>query len=99
MMILDVDGVPYRRPPSTTVRAAEAMKAFDVRDGHGIKLLREAGVEGRACSPRGNRKSSRWRARELGIERVVQGATNKVAGLDRLVAAMGVKDHDLRLPR
>jgi 3-deoxy-D-manno-octulosonate 8-phosphate phosphatase (KDO 8-P phosphatase) len=92
MMILDVDGVLtdgrlYYGP------GGEAMKAFDVRDGHGIKLLREAGVEVALLTARQSEIVA-VRARELGIERVVQGATNKVAGLDRLVAAMGVQDHD-----
>ncbi|MCK6430749.1 MAG: phenylphosphate carboxylase subunit delta, partial [Burkholderiaceae bacterium] len=44
LMILDVDGV------LTDGRLCygghgEVLKSFNVRDGHGIKLLREAGVE------------------------------------------------------
>jgi 3-deoxy-D-manno-octulosonate 8-phosphate phosphatase (KDO 8-P phosphatase) len=44
LLVLDVDGV------LTDGRLyfgadGEALKVFDVRDGHGVKLLREAGIE------------------------------------------------------
>jgi 3-deoxy-D-manno-octulosonate 8-phosphate phosphatase (KDO 8-P phosphatase) len=88
LMILDVDGV------LTDGRLyygadGEAMKAFDVRDGHGIKLLRECGVDVALLTARQSQIVA-TRARELGVERVVQGATDKVAGLDRLSAEAGV---------
>lgn len=91
LMILDVDGVLtdgrlYYGP------TGEAMKAFDVRDGHGIKLLREAGVDIALLTARSSQIVA-TRARELGIERVEQGATDKVAGFDRLLAATGLPAH------
>lgn len=88
LMILDVDGV------LTDGRlyygaAGEAMKAFDVRDGHGIKLLREGGVDVALLTARQSEIVA-VRARELGVERVVQGASNKLAGFERLLAATSV---------
>ena len=88
LMILDVDGV------LTDGRLyyganGEAMKAFDVRDGHGIKLLREGGVEIAILTARRSEIVA-VRARELGVERVVQGAADKVAGFERLLAETGV---------
>ncbi|HTT13779.1 MAG TPA: HAD-IIIA family hydrolase [Burkholderiaceae bacterium] len=83
LMILDVDGV------LTDGRlyygaGGEAMKAFDVRDGHGIKLLREGGVEVAILTARQSEIVA-VRARELGVERVVQGAADKLAGFERLL--------------
>lgn len=75
MLILDVDGV------LTDGRLyfgadGETLKVFDVRDGLGIKLLRDAGIEVAILSSRRSPIVDR-RARELGIEHVIQGAANK----------------------
>jgi len=88
LMILDVDGV------LTDGRlyygaSGEALKAFDVRDGHGIRLLREGGVEVAILTARKSEIVA-VRARELGVERVVQGATDKVTGFERLLSETGL---------
>lgn len=88
LLILDVDGVLtdgrlYFGPQG------EALKIFDVRDGHGIKLLLEAGIEVAILSSRRS-EAVEVRARELGIAHVLQGEADKRAGLQRLLA-------DLRL--
>lgn len=88
LLVLDVDGV------LTDGRLyfgadGEAMKVFDVRDGHGVKLLREAGIEVAILSARSSPIVER-RARELGIARVMQGATDKGAGFAALAGAMQV---------
>lgn len=85
LMVLDVDGVLtdgrlYFGPDG------EALKVFDVRDGLGIKLLREAGIEVAILSARASPIVAR-RARELGIVRVLQGASDKLSGLADLLAA------------
>lgn len=87
LLVLDVDGVLtdgrlYYGPHG------EAMKVFHVRDGHGIKLLREAGIEIAILSSRRS-EMVEARARELGIGRVLQGEADKVAGFDRLLTATG----------
>ncbi len=84
LLILDVDGVLtdgrlYFGPQG------EALKVFDVRDGHGVKLLRAAGIDVAILSSRRSEIVA-VRARELGIERVLQGETDKSVGLQRLLA-------------
>lgn len=85
LMIVDVDGV------LTDGRLyyganGEVAKTFDVRDGHGIKLLRQAGIEVAILTARESRIVA-TRAAELGIAHVVQGASDKLAGFERLLAA------------
>lgn len=89
LMFLDVDGVLtdgrlYFGPDG------EALKAFNVRDGHGIKLLLAAGVEVAILSAR---RSSivEQRARELGIKHVIQGASNKAQSFVALTEALRVE--------
>lgn len=89
LMILDVDGV------LTDGRlyygaGGEAMKAFDVRDGHGVKLLREGGIEVAILTARQSTIVT-MRARELGVARVVQGAADKVGGFERLLIDTGTQ--------
>ncbi len=67
----------------------EALKVFDVRDGLGIKLLREAGIEVAILSARSSPIVER-RARELGIGRITQGAADKGAGLAAIAGAAGI---------
>jgi 3-deoxy-D-manno-octulosonate 8-phosphate phosphatase (KDO 8-P phosphatase) len=86
LLVLDVDGV------LTDGRLyfgadGEALKVFDVRDGHGIKLLREAGIEVAILSARRSPIVER-RASELGITHVVQGAADKGAGFAALARSM-----------
>jgi 3-deoxy-D-manno-octulosonate 8-phosphate phosphatase (KDO 8-P phosphatase) len=82
LLVLDVDGTMtdgriYFGP------AGEAIKAFHVRDGQGIKHLDEAGVEVAVISGRSS-KMVALRCRELGVEHVVQGAKDKVAAFEKL---------------
>jgi 3-deoxy-D-manno-octulosonate 8-phosphate phosphatase (KDO 8-P phosphatase) len=88
LLVLDVDGV------LTDGRLwfgpdGEALKVFHVRDGHGIKLLREAGVEVAVISGRRSR-AVETRMRELGVSRVIQGADDKQSALDGLLASLGL---------
>lgn len=88
LVVLDVDGV------LTDGRLhfgpqGEAMKSFDVRDGHGIKLLQRAGIEVAILSAR-NSPIVTLRARELGIARVVQGAGDKALAFRALLAEADV---------
>jgi 3-deoxy-D-manno-octulosonate 8-phosphate phosphatase (KDO 8-P phosphatase) len=83
LVMLDVDGVLtdgrlYFGPQG------EALKVFDVRDGLGIKLMREAGIEVAILSARAS-EIVEIRARELGIARVLQGQSDKLAGWRHLL--------------
>lgn len=88
LLVLDVDGV------LTDGRLhfgadGEALKVFDVRDGHGVKLLREAGVEVAILSARRSPIVER-RAAELGITQVIQGAADKGAAFADLMRSLRV---------
>ncbi len=92
LMILDVDGV-LTDGQLYFGGHGEVLKTFNARDGHGIQLLREAGVEVALLTARRSEIVA-VRARELRIERVVQGATDKLAGFEQLLAATCVSaDH------
>lgn len=92
LMVFDVDGV-LTDGRLYIGAAGETMKAFDVRDGHGIKLLRSAGIEVALLTARSSDIVAA-RARELGIERVLQGQADKLAGFERLLADAGVAAQD-----
>lgn len=87
-MFFDVDGVLtdgglFYGPQG------ETLKRFHVQDGHGIKALRAAGIRIGILSGRSH-DAVAFRAKELGIEVVVQGENGKGAAFDRLVKAMGI---------
>jgi 3-deoxy-D-manno-octulosonate 8-phosphate phosphatase (KDO 8-P phosphatase) len=84
--VFDVDGV------MTDGRiylgaAGEEMKAFHVADGHGLKMLREAGIAVAILSGRRAECVDR-RAAELGIEYVVQGAGEKLPAFTELLSKL-----------
>lgn len=87
--VFDVDGV-MTDGRIYLGESGEEMKAFHVADGHGLKLLREAGIEVAILSGRHARCVER-RAAELGIRHVVQGAGDKLVAFTELIAAIGVK--------
>lgn len=88
LVALDVDGVLtdgrlYYGPHG------EALKVFDVRDGHGIRMLQQQGVEVAILSARSSEIVG-TRARELGIGRVLQGRGDKLAAWNELLRETGV---------
>jgi 3-deoxy-D-manno-octulosonate 8-phosphate phosphatase (KDO 8-P phosphatase) len=88
LLILDVDGVLTDGRLYFGARG-EALKVFHVRDGHGIKLLMHAGVHVAAVSGRRSAAVGA-RMRELGVTRVVQGCSDKVAALQRIARRLRV---------
>lgn len=79
LLILDVDGVMTDGSIIYNDQGQET-KSFNVRDGHGIKLLRRGGVGCALITARSSEVVGH-RARNLGIELVYQGALDKVAAL------------------
>ena len=77
LMIFDVDGVLTDGTLYFSETGAE-LKAFNARDGHGLKMLRESGVEVAILSARRSR-AVEVRAAELGITLVEQGAADMSA--------------------
>jgi len=86
LLVLDVDGVLTDGRLYFT-NAGEEIKAFHVRDGHGIKLLRGSGVRLAIITGRRSAAVER-RAAELGIAHLVQGAEDKGEVLSRLLGEL-----------
>ncbi|MGC4029844.1 MAG: HAD-IIIA family hydrolase [Steroidobacteraceae bacterium] len=86
LLVLDVDGVLTDGGLWFGPRG-EIQKRFHVRDGHGIKLLQRAGIAVAVISGRRSAAVA-LRCRELGIRHVFQGAADKWAVLERLLARL-----------
>ena len=83
LAIFDVDGVLTDGTIYMGARG-EAFKAFNILDGHGLKMLRESGVATAILSGRKHAAVGR-RARELAIDHVVQGRSDKVPEFEKLL--------------
>lgn len=88
LLALDVDGVLTDGRISYTDRGDE-IKAFNIKDGLGIKLLQQSGVQVAIITGRTSNIVER-RARELGIQDIVQGREDKREALLELC-----RRHDL----
>ncbi|MGZ4958833.1 MAG: 3-deoxy-manno-octulosonate-8-phosphatase KdsC [Methylomonas sp.] len=83
LLILDVDGVLTDGRLFFDQQGIE-YKCFHARDGHGLKLLRQTGVEVAVISGRSS-KSVALRMHSLGIEHVYQGHENKRAAFKEIL--------------
>jgi len=89
MLILDIDGVMTAGDIFINDQG-EQLKAFNVRDGHGIKLLQRAGIQVAVLTGRQSEVVTH-RTRELGIEHVIQGCLRKGEGIKTLCKQAGIK--------
>ena len=88
LLVLDVDGVLTDGLLYYSARG-EALKAFHVRDGHGLKLLAAHGITLAVLS--GRRSAAvRRRVRELGIRHLVQGCADKLAAFEQLTRRLAI---------
>ena len=103
-IVFDVDGVLTDGRIIYTDDGHE-LKQFHVQDGASLKLLMEHGIEIAIITGRRSPMVAR-RARELGIEHVIQGTPSKSAALETLIeqgfpasnlAAVGDDIQDLQL--
>ncbi|MBI5345276.1 MAG: HAD hydrolase family protein, partial [Deltaproteobacteria bacterium] len=69
--------------------AGQETKVFDVRDGHGIKLLMRAGIDAAIITSRES-KAVLHRAANLGIKDVLQGRKDKLAAFTALLEKKGL---------
>ena len=88
LMAFDVDGVMtdgrlYYGPDG------ETLKVFHTLDGHGLKMLAATGVALAIITGRNSTMVAR-RARDLGIEHVIQGREDKGAALQALADELGL---------
>ena len=88
LLILDVDGVLTNGSLYFGPRE-EVFKVFHVRDGHGIKMAQQGGVEVAFLS--GRRSDAAFlRARELGVTRYFEGLRDKAPVLEELCRTLGL---------
>ena len=88
LLLLDVDGVMTDGRIVYDDRGGET-KAFDVKDGHGLKLLQRAGIRVGIITGRQSAVVDR-RAAELGIELVYQGAKDKLVPFLEILEKTGL---------
>ena len=88
LAIFDVDGVLTDGSLYLT-DGGEEIKAFNSRDGHGMKMLRESGVELAIITGRTSR-CVELRAKNLGVELLFQGVADKARVYAELIAARGL---------
>ena len=92
LLLLDVDGVLTDGRIILDNQGNE-LKAFHVRDGHGIKLAQRAGIVIGIITGRKAEVVS-VRARELGIGEVHQGALEKIGVYEALLEKYGLRDDE-----
>ena len=92
LLVLDVDGV---LTDGSLIYSAdgEEYKQFSVRDGLGIRLLLQAGVQVAIITGRAS-EAVRTRCEELGIrsDLIVLGSKDKGADLDRMESLLDIRD-------
>lgn len=88
LLILDVDGVLTDGKLFFDNEGNE-YKSFHARDGHGIKLLRQTGVDVAVISGRQSNMVA-LRMKNLGIEHVYQGHENKRCAFIEIIEKTGV---------
>ncbi|CAD6872932.1 3-deoxy-manno-octulosonate-8-phosphatase KdsC [Methylomonas fluvii] len=88
LLILDVDGVLTDGRLFFDDNGKE-YKCFHARDGHGIKLLRQTGVEVAVISGRKS-NSVGLRMQSLGVELVYQGQENKRAAFAEILQRLAL---------
>jgi 3-deoxy-D-manno-octulosonate 8-phosphate phosphatase (KDO 8-P phosphatase) len=90
LLIVDVDGVLTDGGIILDNKGNE-LKRFNVRDGHGLKMVQRIGIKVAIITGRRSKVVER-RAAELGIEEVHQGCKKKLQCYSRLLKKLGVPD-------
>jgi len=88
LLLLDVDGV-LTDGKLYYGNSGEELKAYNIQDGLGIKLLQQAGIQVGIITGRVSALLQR-RADELGISPVIQGREDKLTALRELLQGMNL---------
>lgn len=88
LLALDVDGV-LSDGKLYFGNDGEELKCFNIKDGLGIKLLQNQGVEVAIITGRQSNIVQR-RANELSIQHLIQGREDKLMALDELLSITGI---------
>ncbi len=92
-LLLDVDGI-LSDGKIILDSTGNELKAFHIHDGHGIYLLKKAGIEVGIISGRGSR-AVEHRARELNITEVHQDIKDKVKVYEKIAAIYNLPDENV----
>lgn len=93
LVAFDIDGVMTDGRLYYTDFGNET-KAFNVKDGLGIKLLRSTGVEIAIITGRTSELVKK-RASDLKISKLVQGREDKIVALKEMMEPMGIQAHEV----
>ena len=93
LLICDVDGV-LTDGKIYIGNEGELFKAFNVKDGLGIKMLLANGIDVAILTARSSQILQR-RTAELGITNVLQGQRDKVKGLEVLLQKTGLQPDEI----
>ncbi len=93
LLLLDVDGVMTDGGIIYDGNGLET-KVFNVKDGHGIKMLQRAGIQVGIITGRTSAVVD-IRARELGIDLLYQGALRKLESYEDIKCRTGLNDHQI----
>jgi 3-deoxy-D-manno-octulosonate 8-phosphate phosphatase (KDO 8-P phosphatase) len=95
LLVLDVDGV-LTDGTLTYTSLGEEVKRFSARDGFGLRALIECEVMVGIITGRSS-DALTARCRDLGLtdDLVFQGSRDKTADLDRMLASLGLADHQM----
>jgi 3-deoxy-D-manno-octulosonate 8-phosphate phosphatase (KDO 8-P phosphatase) len=88
LLLLDVDGV-LTDGRLYYGNSGEELKAFDIQDGLGIKLLQRGGIKVGIITGRTSSLLKR-RAQELDIQPLIQGREDKLTALNELLEDMDI---------
>lgn len=93
LLVLDVDGV--MTDGSLYISGeGEVMKVFNSHDGHGIKMLRNSGVEVAVISGRKSPALEK-RTQDLGIAHLFQGREDKINALNELLRDIDISYQEI----
>lgn len=92
LMIFDVDGVLTDGGLHFTA-SGDTMKTFNSLDGHGVKLLGEAGIATAIITGRRSEIVAA-RAKEMRIAHLFQGAEHKTGAFEELLQRTGLTEAD-----
>jgi len=93
LLILDVDGV-LTDGKVVYSEHGEELKFFDVKDGHGIKLLLRSGIEVAMITGRSS-QCVKKRAEDLGIKMVFQKALKKIEPYEKILNEKKLSDEEI----
>lgn len=93
LLLLDVDGVLTDGRITYDANGVES-KSFDVKDGHGLKMLQRTGIRVGIITGRQSTIVA-LRAQELGIEILHQGAKNKLPPYEDILREFGLEDQEV----